>query len=197
MPDPLHLPSRRLRVFVSSAMLELETERQYIKEALSDLKIDAWVYESDAGARDQSTRATYLDELKAADLYIGVFWKKYGAYTIDEYQQALKWEKARLIFVKKAADAERDEPLREFLADIGEMDTGARSDGLAAATTCASSLRLTSRTGSPALSAGLRNPCSPDRSRSRRSAINTSSAPNSWSTPKPRGCRATAARLHR
>jgi tetratricopeptide (TPR) repeat protein len=105
-------------------MLELEAERQAIKAALGDLKIDAWVYESDAGARDQSTRATYLAELKAADLYIGVFWKKYGAYTIDEYQQALKWEKARLIFVKKAADIERDEPLRAFLAEIGEMDAG-------------------------------------------------------------------------
>ena len=72
-------PRRRLGVFVSSAMQELKAERQIIKVVLEELKIDAWVYESDAGARDQNTRTTYLQELKAADLYIGVFWKRYRA----------------------------------------------------------------------------------------------------------------------
>ena len=81
-------PRRRLGVFVSSAMQELKAERQIIKLVLEELKIDAWVYESDAGARDQNTRTTYLQELKAADLYIGVFWKRYGPFTIDEYRQA-------------------------------------------------------------------------------------------------------------
>src|SRR5688572_29132589 len=109
---------RRLDVFVSSAMQELQAERQVIRAALADLKIDAWVYESDAGARDQSTRVTYLQELQAADPYIGVFWKRYGDYTIDEYRQAADWQKPRLIFVKRAQDEERDASLRTFLDEV-------------------------------------------------------------------------------
>ena len=117
-------PRRRLGVFVSSAMQELKAERQIIKGVLEELKIDAWVYESDAGARDQNTRTTYLQELKAADLYIGVFWKRYGPYTIDEYRQAELLQKPRLIFVKQAAEEERDQELRAFLAQV----TGVEAD---------------------------------------------------------------------
>lgn len=116
-------PRRRLGVFVSSAMQELKDERQVIKAVLDELKINAWVYESDAGARDENTRAIYLRELKAADLYIGVFWKRYGAYTIDEYRQAVTWQKPRLIFVKRAADEERDQELRAFLAEVTGVDS--------------------------------------------------------------------------
>ena len=117
-------PRRRLGVFVSSAMQELKAERQIIKVALEELKIDAWVYESDAGARDQNTRTTYLQELKAADLYIGVFWKRYGPFTIDEYRQAELLQKPRLIFVKQAAEEERDQELRAFLTQV----TGVEAD---------------------------------------------------------------------
>src|SRR5262245_53430560 len=115
-------PRRRLGVFVSSAMQELKAERQIIKAALEELKIDAWVYESDAGARDQNTRATYLQELRAANLYVGVFWKRYGPYTIDEYRQAQVLQKPRLIFVKEAAEEERDQELRAFLTQVTAVE---------------------------------------------------------------------------
>lgn len=118
MPN-LTVPSgRRLTAFVSSAMQELHDERQAIKAALEELKVDAWVYEEDAGARDQNTRATYLQELEAADVYVGIFWKRYGAYTIEEYRQARAWQKPRLLFVKRAAEEEREEALRAFLNEV-------------------------------------------------------------------------------
>jgi hypothetical protein len=41
----------RLRVFVSSSMDELAEERAAVRKALGQLKIDAWVFEVDAGAR--------------------------------------------------------------------------------------------------------------------------------------------------
>ena len=82
---------------------------------------------SEVQAIRSSAATVYLDELKGADFYIGVFWKKYGAYTIDEYRQASVWEKPRLIFVKKTDDHERDEPLRLFLAEMAEMDVGRAS----------------------------------------------------------------------
>ena len=74
----------RLRVFVSSRMQELEPERTAIKAALNELHIDGWVFEKDAGARPQGIQQTYQQELDSADLYIGLFWRDYGDYTIDE-----------------------------------------------------------------------------------------------------------------
>ncbi len=40
----------RLRVFVSSRMAELRPERDRVRAALDELKVDAWVFERDAGA---------------------------------------------------------------------------------------------------------------------------------------------------
>jgi hypothetical protein len=122
MVETSDAPRRPLGVFVSSAMQELKAERQVIRAVLDELKINAWVYESDAGAQDQNTRTIYLKELKAADLYIGVFWKRYGPYTIDEYRQAEAWQKPRLIFVKQAADEERDQELRAFLTQVTAVE---------------------------------------------------------------------------
>jgi hypothetical protein len=74
----------RLRVFVSSKMEELGPERQAIKTALNNLKVDGWVFEEDAGARPETIRQTFLEEVEAADLYVGVFWKGYGDSTAHE-----------------------------------------------------------------------------------------------------------------
>jgi hypothetical protein len=75
----------RLRVFVSSRMQELAPERAVIKAALNELNIDAWVFEDDAGARAQTIQQSYREEIESADLYIGLFWRGYGDYTVDEF----------------------------------------------------------------------------------------------------------------
>ena len=38
---------RRITAFISSAMQELQPERDAIRSALLELKVDAWVYEID------------------------------------------------------------------------------------------------------------------------------------------------------
>ena len=78
----------RLQVFVSSRMEELALERAVIKAALDELCIDAWVFEQDAGSSPRSIEETFLREVGTADLYIGLFWKTYGAYTIEEFEHA-------------------------------------------------------------------------------------------------------------
>src|SRR5580704_6756914 len=119
------MPRRRLRVFISSRIEELAPERQAIKTALEDVGMDPWVYESDAGARPQSIQETYVEELKGADLYIGLFWKGYGRYTIEEYQVAEKFKKDRLIFQKRTASEEdRDRQLSAFLAGLNDVHKG-------------------------------------------------------------------------
>ncbi len=119
------MPSDRLRVFVSSKMAELAAERAAIKEVLDELEVDAWVFELDAGARTETIETTFREQLRDSDLYIGVFWKGYGAYTIDEFELARETDTDCLIYQKGGADAEgRDPQLQAFLDKIGEVETG-------------------------------------------------------------------------
>ena len=118
---------RKLRVFVSSRMQELATERRAIKAALAGLNIDAWIFEDDAGARPQSIQQTYLRELEDADLYLAIFWQGYGDYTIDEFDHARSLKKDCLVYEKHAAISERDSQLDTFLEKIGKVTTGLTS----------------------------------------------------------------------
>src|SRR5215510_8237778 len=107
---------RLLRIFVSSRMGELAEERKRIKVELAGIRINAWIYEDDAGARPGTIEQTYLDELEKADLYLGIFWRDFGAYTIEEYDYATKRGKDRLIYEKRAdIEGKRDPRLQSFL----------------------------------------------------------------------------------
>lgn len=47
-------------------MAELARERQIVKGALSDLAIDAWVFEANAGSRSESIQQAYRRELETS-----------------------------------------------------------------------------------------------------------------------------------
>ena len=116
---------RRVHAFVSSRMQELTAERRVVKRALDQLGVQAWVFEEDAGARPTTIRQTYLDELSKSDLYIGLFWKSWGKYTVDEFRHAR--EKLRidcLIYEKRASGTEREADLQQFLDNLGRVDSG-------------------------------------------------------------------------
>jgi hypothetical protein len=112
---------RLLRVFVSSRMSELRPERLQIKAALKEKNnLNAWVYEDDAGAGVGTIERTYLDELAKADLYLGIFWRGFGQYTIEEYERAEQLGKERLIYEKTAdIEGKRDPRLQAFLDRVG------------------------------------------------------------------------------
>jgi len=115
----------RLRVFVSSRMLELAPERAAIKAALDELNIDGWLFEEDAGARAQTIQQSYKEEIDSADVYVGLFWRGFGNYTIDEFDYATERNKDRLIYEKRAdIDTHRDPKLQAFLDKIGRVETG-------------------------------------------------------------------------
>jgi len=114
-----------LRVFVSSKMQELADEREAVAEALRQLRVKAWVFEKDAGARPSTIQETYLEELEGADLYIGIFWKGYGAYTIEEYEHAQLLGMDCLVYEKSATPNDpRDPELQAFLDRIGGVTAG-------------------------------------------------------------------------
>ena len=114
----------RIRAFVSSSMEELEPERLAVKQALDELKIDAWLFERDAGARPETPAATFREELGTADIYVGLFANKYGAYTVEEFELATTLGKDRLVYERRSALDGRDPRLEAFLARAGHVENG-------------------------------------------------------------------------
>jgi tetratricopeptide (TPR) repeat protein len=116
--------SNRLRAFVSSRMQELAAERTIIKAALGQQLVDTFEFEADAGARPETIQQTYLNEIEEADLYIGIFWKGYGPYTIEEYDHACRHGKSCLVYEKRSALEDRDPRLQDFLNRISRVESG-------------------------------------------------------------------------
>jgi tetratricopeptide (TPR) repeat protein len=114
-----------IRVFVSSKMAELAQERKIIAEALEQIFILPWVYEDEAGAQSQSIQQTYSHALDDSDIYLGVFWKGYGHYTVeDEFARAAEKGIPRLIYEKRQNIDERDPKLQNFLDSISGVTDG-------------------------------------------------------------------------
>jgi len=114
---------QKLQAFISSKMAELAPERDVVKEKLSDLA-EAWVFEKDAGAQPQTIQDSYLEALGDADIYIGIFWKGYGEYTIEEFEYAQKLELPCLIYEKRTELEDRDKELQDFLDSISQVTKG-------------------------------------------------------------------------
>ncbi|NPV66019.1 MAG: tetratricopeptide repeat protein [Anaerolineae bacterium] len=118
-----------LHIFISSKMQELAAERQVLRALLPTLgnelvKLSAWAFEEDAPASQRSIREVYLSALKQSALYIGLFWKEYGEWTIDEFQRATAWGIDRHIYVKSVDTAGRDPRLQAFLDEQSNVIAG-------------------------------------------------------------------------
>src|SRR2546423_14823582 len=101
-----------LSLFISSKMTkELAGERRAVRDALSEYHMKGWLWEKDAGARPEPVESTYLAEVEASDIYIGLFWLGYGEYTIEEFEHARKYQKPCLIYEKHVDIDKRDPKL--------------------------------------------------------------------------------------
>src|SRR5215831_12042755 len=106
-PPAIRTPDQRLRVFVSSTLDELAPERAAAREAITQLHLTPVLFES--GARPYPPRELYRAYLAQSDIFIGLYWQRYGwvapDMTIsgleDEYQ--LSGDKPRLIYLKTPA----------------------------------------------------------------------------------------------
>ena len=89
----------KLKVFISSKMGELRDVREIVTEALASRGIDAWVYEAVPG-RDPMMWYAPAEEVEAADIYVGLFWQKYGEVTAKEYQHARALRKPCFVYIR-------------------------------------------------------------------------------------------------
>jgi len=117
----IRTPDQRVRVFVSSTLDELAPERQAAREAITQLRLTPVLFES--GARPYPPRELYRAYLAQSDIFIGLYWQRYGwvapDMTIsgleDEYQHSPG--KPKLIYMKTPA-SEREPRLQGLLDRI-------------------------------------------------------------------------------
>src|SRR5690348_9405094 len=103
----IRTPDQRVRVFVSSTLEELAPERAAAREAITQLRLTPVLFES--GARPYPPRELYRAYLAQSDIFIGLYWQRYGWVAPDmsifgledEYQ--LSGDKPRLIYLKTPA----------------------------------------------------------------------------------------------
>jgi tetratricopeptide (TPR) repeat protein/transcriptional regulator with XRE-family HTH domain len=116
-------PTSPISLFISSKMQELVDERRAIQSTLAEYKMYGWRWEDEAGARPESIRSTYLAEVEACDIYIGLFWLGYGPYTIEEFEHARAHKKPCLIYEKYIDIDQRSPELTAFLERIQQIDS--------------------------------------------------------------------------
>jgi predicted ATPase len=121
----IRTPDQRVRVFVSSTLDELAVERAAAREAITQLRLTPVLF--DSGARPYPPRELYRAYLGQSDIFIGLYWQRYGwvapsmqvSGLEDEYQ--LAGEKPKLIYIKTPAP-EREPRLQALLDRIRSED---------------------------------------------------------------------------
>jgi predicted ATPase len=108
-------------VFVSSTLGELADERRALSRAIEALRLTPVMFE--LGARPYPPREVYQQYLAQSDVFIGVYWQRYGQPAPGMQVSGLEEEfdlsgaLPRLLYVKSPADG-RDPRLGDLLARI-------------------------------------------------------------------------------
>src|SRR6201996_1819299 len=117
----INTPDQRLRVFVSSALEELAAERLAVRDAVTRLRLVPVMFE--LGARPPPPREVYRAYLAQSQVFIGIYWQRYGWVAPGEKVSGLEDEYLlsaglpRLLYVKPPAPG-REPRLAELLAWI-------------------------------------------------------------------------------
>src|SRR6188472_2446327 len=72
----IRTPDQRLRVFVSSTLGELAEERAAVARAISSLRLVPVMFE--LGARPHPPQELYRAYLAQSDIFLGLYWQRYG-----------------------------------------------------------------------------------------------------------------------
>ena len=122
----IRTPDQRLRVFVSSTLAELAGERVAVREAIERLQLTPVLFE--LGARPHPPRDLYRAYLEQSQIFVGIYWQRYGWVAPGETVSGLEDEYSlsagmpRLLYVKAPA-AEREPRLDQLVRRIQEDDT--------------------------------------------------------------------------
>jgi predicted ATPase len=121
----IRTPDQRLRVFVSSTLGELASERQAVRDAVQALRLTPVMFE--LGSRPHPPRELYRAYLAQSDVFVGVYWERYGWVAAGETVSGLEDEYdlsgalPKLIYIKSPAP-EREPRLAALLSRIEADD---------------------------------------------------------------------------
>ena len=117
----IRTPDQRLRVFVSSTLVELADERAAVARAISALGLTPVLFE--LGARPHPPRELYRAYLAQSDIFVGLYWQRYGWIGPDmeisglEDEFRLSRSIPRLLYVKAPAP-EREPRLTAMIEEL-------------------------------------------------------------------------------
>jgi predicted ATPase len=117
----IRTPDQRLRVFVSSTLEEMADDRRAVREAIESLRLTPVMFEQ--GARPHPPRALYRAYLEQSDVFIGLYWERYGWVAPGEEMSGLEDEyglagdRPKLIYIKSPAP-NREPQLAKLIARI-------------------------------------------------------------------------------
>jgi len=120
----INTPDQRLRVFVSSTLEELVAERLAVRDAVTRLRLVPVMFE--LGARPHPPREVYRAYLAQSQVFIGIYWQRYGWVAPGERISGLEEEYLlsaglpRLLYVKTPAPG-REPRLADLLARITDQ----------------------------------------------------------------------------
>lgn len=125
----IRTPDQRLRIFVSSTLQELAAERRAARTAIERLHLAPVMFE--LGARPHPPRELYRAYLEQSDVFVGLYWERYGWVAPEEEVSGLEDEYnlcppelPRLLYVKGPAE-NREPRLTALLARIRDDDRAA------------------------------------------------------------------------
>ncbi|MCR2793545.1 DUF4062 domain-containing protein [Microbacterium sp. zg.Y625] len=108
----IRTPDQRIRVFISSTLRELEPERRAVRAVVERLHLAPVMFE--LGARPHPPRALYRSYLQQSDIFLGLYWERYGWVAPDEEISGLEDEYRlstalpSLIYIKEPAPQRED-----------------------------------------------------------------------------------------
>jgi predicted ATPase len=123
-PPTIRTPDQRLRVFVSSTLVELADERRAAAAAISALGLTPVMFE--LGARPHPPRDLYQAYLSQSDIFVGLYWQSYGqippGLEVSGLEEEFELSRGlpRLLYVKEPAP-ERDPGLGHLMGRIREQ----------------------------------------------------------------------------
>jgi predicted ATPase len=122
---PILTPDQRLRVFVSSTLQELAEERTAVKQAIQQIHLTPVMFEM--GARPHAPRNLYRQYLAQSQIFVGIYWERYGWVAPEESISGLEDEynlsgdMPKLIYIKQS-EGQREEPLKQLIHRIQQDD---------------------------------------------------------------------------
>ena len=108
----------KIKVFISSAIDELEYDREIAARVVRDMSFEPLVFEG-FPAMSKTLEDAYIDEVRACDVFVLMLWKSLRPAVEHEYAEAVRGNKSILIFVKMLKEGEeRDGKLQAFLGKL-------------------------------------------------------------------------------